>query len=201
MKDYSTDNEVLYMIEETNEDAVASLIEKYSDLINICVKKYNAYLYKIGIEEKDLYQEGLLGLLEASNRFDKNKQVQFKTYATTCIESRIITFLKTATRKKHMYLNDSLSLDNVREDEKSLYEFTSKTEMTPEEKIMYNSEIKEVYEKIKELLTDFELNVFILNIKGYKNKEIAEMLSKNVKSIENTLQRVKVKLAKIKKDL
>lgn len=201
MKDYVIDNEVLYMIEETNEDAVTALIEKYSNLINMCVKKYNIYLDKIGIEEKDLYQEGLLGLLEASNRFDKNKQVQFKTYASTCIESRIITFLKTSTRKKHTYLNESLSLDNVHEDEKSLYEFTAKTEMTPEEKIMINSEINEVYGKIKKCLTEFELNVFILDIKGYKNKEIATILSKNVKSIENTLQRIKIKLAKIKKDL
>ena len=75
MKNYEIDNEILFMIEEENEDATLALIDKYSNLINICISKYNKYLEKIGLEEKDLYQEGLLGLLEAANRFDKNKKL------------------------------------------------------------------------------------------------------------------------------
>lgn len=201
MKNYEIDNEILFMIEESNEDAVESLINKYSNLINICISKYNKFLEKIGLEEKDLYQEGLLGLLEASNRFDKNKQVKFVTYATTCIDSRIKTYLKMASRNKHSYLNNSLSLDNIYEDDISLYDFAKKDEMTPEEKIVFDSTLNEIYSKLKKLLTSFEYNVFSLHIKGYKNEEIAYKLNKDKRSIENTLYRIKTKLRDIKKDL
>ena len=190
MKNYEIDNEILFMIEEENEDATLALIDKYSNLINICISKYNKYLEKIGLEEKDLYQEGLLGLLEAANRF-----------ATTCIDSRIKSYLKTSTRNKHSYLNNSLSLDNIYEDDITLYDFASADEVTPEEKILLESELKEIYQRLKQVLTDFEYVVFSLHIKGYKNEEIASKLKKEKRSIENTLYRIKTKLKEVKKDL
>lgn len=201
MKNYEIDNEILFMIEEENEDATLALIDKYSNLINICISKYNKYLEKIGLEEKDLYQEGLLGLLESANRFDKNKKVKFVTFATTCIDSRIKSYLKTSTRNKHSYLNNSLSLDNIYEDDITLYDFASADEVTPEEKILLESELKEIYQRLKQVLTDFEYVVFSLHIKGYKNEEIASKLKKEKRSIENTLYRIKTKLKEVKKDL
>ena len=201
MKNYEIDNEILFMIEEENEDATLALIDKYSNLINICISKYNKYLEKIGLEEKDLYQEGLLGLLEAANRFDKNKKVKFVTFATTCIDSRIKSYLKASTRNKHSYLNNSLSLDNIYEDDITLYDFASADEVTPEEKILLESELKEIYQRLKQVLTDFEYVVFSLHIKGYKNEEIASKLKKEKRSIENTLYRIKTKLKEVKKDL
>lgn len=199
--DYITDEEMLYMIEENNEDAVENLIKKYSNLIDICVKKYNNNLESCGLEEKDLYQEGLLGLLEASRRYDKGKDVKFKTYASTCIESNILSLIRTAKRKKHNILNESYSLDKEIDGEIDAYSIIKNNEKTPEEKLIIDQILEETYERIKKEFTSFEYQVFILNIKGYKNEEIAKILDKNTKSIENTLQRIKIKMKTIKKNL
>ena len=49
---------------------------------------------------------------------------------------------------------------------------------------------------IREILTDFERKVFDLKINGYSFEEIANMLNKDVKSIYNTFQRIKMKIKK-----
>lgn len=202
MKEYeiANDNELLSLAEESNEEAAVLLINKHSNIINICISKYNKYLETIGLEEKDLYQEGLLGLLEAINRFDKDRNVQFNTYATRCINSRIKSYLKMASRNKHSYLNKSLSLDDVYENE--LYNNLSKNkEITPEEKVLLKEQLNEINKKVKEKLTKNELKVFELKNKGYKNEEISLYLSKDKRSIENTIHRINKKLKEIKKDV
>ena len=50
--------------------------------------------------------------------------------------------------------------------------------------------------KVKNNLTEFEEQVFELHISGFKYKEIAEMLDKTPKSIDNTIQRIKTKIKK-----
>ena len=49
---------------------------------------------------------------------------------------------------------------------------------------------------IQEKLTDFELEVFKMKVKGYSFEEIAKDLNKDIKSIYNTFQRIKVKIKK-----
>ena len=196
-----TDNEMLYMIEEENEDAVLSLIDKYDSIINKIVKKYYNRNVNLGIDEKDLYQEGLLGLLEAINRYDKNKEVLFKTYASKCIETNIITFIRKCARKKHSVLNDSVSLDKEIDEDNDVYTLIKDEEFNPEERILFNSIIEETKGKLKETLTDFEYKVFILNVKDYKAKEIADITNKDIKSVFNALQRIRKKLSILKKDL
>lgn len=199
MKEYEIDNELLSLAEESNEEAANELINKYSNIINICISKYNNYLQTIGLEEKDLYQEGLLGLLEAINRFDKDRNVKFNTYATKCIDSRIKSYLKMASRNKHSYLNNSISLDEIYDVD--IYNVTKGIEVTPEDRIILREQLNEVNNLVKNKLTDFELKVFKLKNKGYKNNEISKILTKDKRSIENTIHRINNKLKEIKKDL
>ena len=49
-------------------------------------------------------------------------------------------------------------------------------------------------EQAKAVLTPLELQVFELKINGFQYKEIAEMLDKDPKSIDNAIQRIKNKL-------
>ena len=61
-----------------------------------------------------------------------------------------------------------------------------------------NIELEEdLLQKIKEVLTDLEEQVFTLMINGFKYKEIAEILDKDEKSIDNTMQRLKAKIRKV----
>ena len=44
------------------------------------------------------------------------------------------------------------------------------------------------------ILTDFEKQVFELKINGFEYKEIADILDKDSKSIDNALQRIRLKI-------
>ena len=72
---------------------------------------YN-YASNCGIDKVDLIQEGMVGLTNAINTFKDQKDTSFYTYAKTCVERNLISFLISANRKKHQILNESVSYDN-----------------------------------------------------------------------------------------
>ena len=47
------------------------------------------------------------------------------------------------------------------------------------------------------MLTDLEFQVFELKRNGFNYKEIAEILDKDQKSIDNALQRIRIKMKEI----
>lgn len=53
--------------------------------------------------------------------------------------------------------------------------------------------------KLEQQLTDFEKQVFELKKNDFNYKEIAEILEKDVKAIDNAIQRIKIKLKNIMK--
>jgi RNA polymerase sporulation-specific sigma factor len=57
-----------------------------------------------------------------------------------------------------------------------------------------NEQNNELIEKIKEKLTPLEQQVFELKINNFNYNEIAEILDKDSKSIDNALQRIKNKI-------
>ena len=115
------DYQLIYLVEEKDENALNILYDKYKPIVDLKAKKYLKYGKKIGLEYEDLYQEGMLGLSEAIVSFDQEKNAQFKTFANLCMERQIFSLLKKASRKKHTLLNDSVSLDEkINDDEYTL---------------------------------------------------------------------------------
>ena len=55
----------------------------------------------------------------------------------------------------------------------------------------------ELVGSIKESLSDREYEVFSLMVNGLKYDEIATLLNKDLKQVDNTIQRVKAKIKKI----
>lgn len=193
-KDYN-DYELIEYINEGNEEANNILIKKYEPLIIKIATKMLPYCKNNGLEKNDLIQEGMIGLSHALDRYQEQKDTLFYTYAKTCIERKIISVVIGSNRNKNKILNESISYDN---EENLLLKFMSDTKQTPEEAVLNVAIEEDLVNRINEVLTDLEQQVFTLLINGFKYKEIAEILDKDQKSIDNAIQRIK---AKIKKDL
>ena len=196
-RDYN-DYELLSYISEKNEEASEVLFEKYRPLILATANRMLGYCKNTGLELNDLIQEGMLGLNLAMNSFDEEKDTSFYTYAKMCIERKIISQVVSSRRLKHKVLNDSLSLENTDENNTDYVYDKSLTDNSynPEE-ILFNGENeKDLVKEVSDILTDFEAQVFELKINGFDYKEIAEILDKDIKAIDNALQRVKRKLEK-----
>ena len=194
------DNELLFLVSESNEEAKSELVKKYIGIVHKIAFKYTGLADSLGVDEKDLVQEGLIGLNKAIDTYNPSKNVLFYTYVTLCIESNIKSYLKVSSRKRNQTLNNSLSLDKLSEDDVNINEMLKDENSDPSLKLLEEENRNELLETFKLVLTEFEYEVFKYKSEGYSNEEISLKTGKDKKSIENTLFRIKNKIKnKIKK--
>ena len=188
------DNELIYLASDNNEEATNLLVKKYKNLITTILKEYTNKYNINGIDIADLYQEGLVGLLTAIETFDKEKNILFYTYASVCIRTTIVSEIRKTFRNKNKILNNSYSLDLIYEDSSyNLYEML-KDDLSDPSKIILDKESEdELICNIKDLLSDSEKTIFELKLKGVSNTEIATLLNKDKKYVENALFRINKK--------
>jgi len=198
-RDYN-DFELLSYVSDCNEEASEVLFEKYRPLISATANRLYYYCRNTGLEINDLIQEGMLGLNLAINSFNSEKETSFYTYAKKCIERRIISLVVASRRLKHKFLNESLSFEiNDEVSQSFIHEKNLEDNSYNPEEILLNSEsFEELIKEVSSHLTEFEVQVFELKLHGFDYKEIAEILDKDTKSIDNALQRIKVKIKRIR---
>lgn len=188
-----SDEEVVRIAQAGDEDALNHIIARYR---NYVYSKANTY-FLVGAEREDVAQEGLIGLYKAVKEFDASCGSTFKQFASLCVSRQIITAIKTATRKKHLPLNSYVSLDDADDgyeaEEGSL---AADERENPETIIIDREDLESVERKINRVLSKMELQVFMYYTEGMSYDDIAAMLAKPVKSVDNALQRIKKKLLK-----
>ncbi|MCC3864621.1 RNA polymerase sporulation sigma factor SigH [Terrisporobacter petrolearius] len=189
--DNNQQDEYNIVLKASNGDKIALeyIITKYKNFVKAKAKSY----FLVGADKEDIIQEGMIGLYKAVRDFDGSKTNSFKCFAEICITRQIITAIKTATRQKHIPLNSYVSLNKPIYDEESdrtLLDIIATSIVTDPE------ELRNIENKMNELLSDLELEVLELYLNGKSYQYIADKLDRDVKSIDNALQRVKRKLEK-----
>ena len=193
-RDYN-DYELLSSINDS-EESTELIYKKYKPLIEKNAKRFLKYSKYTGLEINDLIQEGYIGLNRAIKSFNDTKETSFYTYAKTLIERKQISSLIGSNRLKHKFLNESVPLDvTVGEDDNiDLKDLIGDNKTNPESVLTDIEEINDLIEKINDVLTDFERQVFHLKIAGFDYMEIADLLEKEPKQIDNAIQRIKSKI-------
>lgn len=184
-------------MEKFHDDVIEELIESYSGVIRSICRKY----YLAGGSEDDLFQEGMIGLFEAYNSYDKSKgdfeSESFKAFAILCIKRQIIDALKRANAKKNAPLNNyvSFSREDFSSDDNTLDEGLAYFESAdaPLESVIDRETLDEKITELLVGLSKFEKQVVELYLEGLTQKKIASILDKDVKSIYNCIERIKLK--------
>jgi len=188
------DEEVVAFARDGDDVALEYLIHKYKNFVRAKARSY----FLIGADREDIIQEGMIGLYKAIRDFKADKLASFRAFAELCITRQIITAIKTATRQKHIPLNSYVSLNKPLYDDESdrtLEDILSGNKVSdPEELVISREEFLDIESKMSEFLSELEWSVLMLYLEGKSYQEIAEQLSRHVKSIDNALQRVKRKL-------
>jgi len=188
------DEEVVAFAREGDDVALEYLIHKYKNFVRAKARSY----FLIGADREDIIQEGMIGLYKAIRDFKADKLASFRAFAELCITRQIITAIKTATRQKHIPLNSYVSLNKPLYDDESdrtLEDILAGNKVSdPEELVISREEFLDIESKMSEFLSELEWSVLMLYLEGKSYQEIAEQLSRHVKSIDNALQRVKRKL-------
>lgn len=196
-KDFN-DYELLDQIYSCSENANEILLYKYRPLIVSEAKNYIKYSHG-GVDLNDLIQEGLLGLNDAINNFRNEKDANFGTYAKICIKRKMANLIKSTMSYKNKILNDYVSIDN--DEEEPIDHFLIDNSNNPINLVEDYDFQDRVLSYMNDKLSEIEKSVFDLKLNGFNYKEIAILLDKDTKVVDNCIQRIKVKLKKAIEDL
>jgi len=187
-----TDENLIIKFNDGDKLALDILLNRYKNLARSKAKAY----YVAGGDPEDLIQEGMIGLYKAVLDFDATKNNSFAAFASLCIVRQLQTAIKAAGRQKHMLLNESLSLDNAEQGESYMDKLPDPAINDPEALFLGREALRDAKAFIKRSLSPLEHSVLTLHMEGKTHAEIAATLDKTLKSVDNTLQRIRKKLGK-----
>lgn len=190
------DEEVIEFVKEGNARAQEFIMNKYKTMVKSRARAY----FLIGADREDIIQEGMIGLYKAVRDYQMDKNSSFKSFAELCVNRQMITAIKTAGRQKHIPLNSSVSLNRPifdEQEEHTYMDMLESIEVTSPETLLIGQEEKGfIEEHIAKNLSGFENKVLAFYLQGKTYSEIASLMDKPEKSIDNALQRVKKKIEK-----
>lgn len=198
----ATDEEIILMYRDGEENAASFIMNKYKNL----VRKKASSMYILGADRDDLIQEGMIGLFKAVRDYDMGRDVNFYTFADLCVSRQMYTAVQASNRQKHLPLNTYISIySQPSNPEEGAGEFpimdtlTSQKETNPEEMVIEQENVEQIEHAILKELSEFEKQVFELHLTGMTYAEIAKVLGRDEKSTDNALQRMKTKIRRLLK--
>lgn len=189
-----TDEELVRLAQASDRDAEEALLARYKEKVRIRSGLY----FMLGGDRNDIIQEGMIGLFSAIRSFSPEGGASFATFAELCVNRRIIKAIDGAGRHKHAPLNESLSLDVDSSQDGGiglLDTLPANSDTNPEAKLLLNETVRLMLEDDSRLLSKMERSVLRLLIEDCSKEEIAEKLGKSLKSVNNTITRIRAKIA------
>jgi RNA polymerase sigma factor, sigma-70 family len=143
-------------------------------------ERFSAEARQCNLDEEDLRQEAVIALYGAVKAFNiGQKDVTFGLFAKICIRNRFIGIIR-----KHRGRSEN-GITGTDPDEGS---------NNPEKYIIDRENYEQLTKVIDECLTDYEKSVFKLFILDKPYREIAAVLGRDIKSVDNAVCRIKKKL-------
>lgn len=195
-KEYS-DELLVRMARDGDEKAENFLLKKYKDFVR---SKARAY-FLVGGDSDDLIQEGMIGLYNAIGHYDESMASSFMTYAAICINNKLISAVSADGRQKNAPLNGYVSIYSSITDETgeeaSLSDVLPDTEnINPEAIILNEEQEKLTINRLLGKLSALEKEILSYYMEGMSYSEIAKLIGKTEKSVDNAIQRIRLKMRK-----
>ena len=195
-KEYS-DELLVRMARDGDEKAENFLLKKYKDFVR---SKARAY-FLVGGDSDDLIREGMIGLYNAIGHYDESMASSFMTYAAICINNKLISAVSADGRQKNAPLNGYVSIYSSITDETgeeaSLSDVLPDTEnINPEAIILNEEQEKLTINRLFGKLSALEKEILSYYMEGMSYSEIAKLIGKTEKSVDNAIQRIRLKMRK-----
>ena len=191
MQDYSSysDEQLIDNLRAGETEIMDFLLGKYKPLVR---KKTNT-LFLIGGDTDDLIQEGMIGLFKAIRDFDSKKDSSFYNFAQLCVSRQLCTALEASNRKKHQPLNTYVSFSTDESEGDYLLDFFASDLSSPEQILIEQEKFEEFKSQLWGKLSNMEKRVLSLYLEGENYIQIAKIMDKPPKAIDNALQRIRQK--------
>jgi RNA polymerase sporulation-specific sigma factor len=189
------DHYLVALAKEGKPDAYDAIVRRYRGFVRLKASSY----FLLGGESDDLIQEGLLGLYKAVRDYRTDRESSFRNFAELCITRQIITAVKTATRNKHIPLNQYVSFSQTPaaagDSETTLDDILpGPSVFDPVNQVIATEELESLISCLSSVLSELESRVLSFYLDGHSYELIAERLECDTKTVDNALQRVKRKV-------
>ena len=164
----------LIKLTRNRDDAAFSEIAvRYSPMLNKLVSQFSAS----DATSEEMLNEALVALHRAVLTYDVGQvDVSFGLYARICAYNRLVDY--TASQKSRESVSADVDVESI----------------AVASSIQSRLEREETVSMLKacadEVLSDYERKVFALCLSGYKTSEIADILGKSAKSVDNAKARM-----------
>ena len=179
-----SDEELIVRYRDGDTDAMDFIFERYKHLVR---KKAKA-MFLAGGDNDDLIQEGMIGLFKAIRDFCLDKDSSFFHFAGLCIHRQLYSAIEASNRKKHQPLNSYLSF--FEQGAEGSIGFTS----SPEQLVIEQEVSRELWNRVNSRLSPMEKQVLLFYLDGKNYMQIAGLMKKSPKSVDNALQRIRQKI-------
>ena len=179
------DVELITLLEENDENVRNIIYDKYSYLVDILIKKYQRAIRYYRINYDEIKCEALYAFSDGIHSFTSTKYASLKTFLYVCIERRLLNYIRHAMSGKQQTINESLSLDFLVSDDNIT---------NPLHSLMEKENSNKIYMLAKNNLSEFEYTVFNYMVNNFSYNEIAKIMGKSPKQIDNAIKRIKIKM-------
>ena len=176
------DNELIYMVQENDEDSTNILLKKYYPIIYSLSREYYNKCDCVGYELDDFYQEALSAFYKALRSFNSTKEVLFYTYVNVCIRRTLSSFGRIIYNKKNCII-DNIDISDM---EYCIEDLDANPNRMDSFKGLENI--------IREMMFKLPLDlgsVLELKINGFTYREISELLDIPISSVCFRVRRVR----------
>ena len=163
-----------------DQEAFALLVHRMMPLIHDQIRRLGCD----GLEDEDLAQEALMGLLSAVRAYRPDGGATFTTYATACIRHRLLSVVR-----RH---GPRVGREQPLEDSNDLPDTVVDPTLQVQEREALDSQLA----RLQSRLTPLEYRVLLLRLGDCPYAEIAARLGITVKAVDNAIQRIRRKIGR-----
>lgn len=178
-----SDEELILLIRDNDEDAFSFLFDKYLPLIKHIISKN----LLSGDDFDDMLQDATISFYYAAQMFDFHS-ASFPTFLTLCVERSLKSTLRKGMAKKRIPKELIVSFDEGHNEKLK----TASAEETFFDRESSSAEISEMF---KDKLSKMELDVLKSFLVTESYEQTAKELNLSKKSVDNALLRVRRKLS------
>lgn len=191
-----SDQELIMLLREKNEDAEQLLYNKYIKIIKSKIYNYKTTLNNLNIDLEEVYNECLETFNYAIENYSNLNSASFYTYANLLINRKITK--KIIKNIKHSNYITYISLSVFEDNNKEIPDNKNKDVL---EEMCCEENVQKLNEIILKTLSKKELVSFVMLVQGYTYNEIAKLLNKSYNQIYYEINLTKKKIIKqIKKN-
>ena len=188
------DPRLVALAQAGDDAAMETVLARYKGL----ARRKAADFFLAGGDAEDVTQEGMIGLYKAVRTYRPEHGVPFSTFAAYSVAARITDAVRTASRRKHAPLNDSVSLQGLtdadgEEGPDLLDVYIDVTRADPLQQYIGREAAESLKVFIETELTELERQCVARLIEGISYKETALRLDRSAKAVDNALRRARAK--------